>query len=223
MASSGLLSLGDLTLTEFGIGLTPDQGVTHLLTPTFLSLNGIVPEDWAVAHPVITTAESAEIGYANGFVVRADAGEVGFIYDVPYALPDAAQLCARVATIFVGRMPGLHYERVRFDIHGFVMMPEGSPGIRNIGTDWEGVLPVIGHEARYNLNDGITVDFFAREVSRVHERYIDCVDFRAVSTYVIGGDVESSEWVKELVAGWESELRDFATLVEAFWDRHLVH
>ncbi len=223
MSSGSLLSLGDLVLTEFGIGLMPDHGVTHLLTPTFLSLNGIVPEDWAVLHPVVTTAESAEIGYTNGFVVRADAGEVGFIYDVPNALPEAAVLCARVSTIFVGRMPGLLYERVRFDVHGFVMMPEGSPGIRNIGTDWQNTLPIIAHEARYSLNDGMMVDFFAREVSRVQERFIDCVDFRAVSTYVIGADVDSSEWVKELVAGWESELQNFAALVAAFWDRHLVH
>ena len=47
-------------------------------------------------------------------------------------------------------------------------------------------MPIIGHEARYNLNDGMTVDFFAREVSRVHEGFIDWVDFRAVSTYVMG-------------------------------------
>ena len=223
MTSTDLPSLGDMTLTEFGIGLMPDQPVARLITPEFLSVNGIVPEDWPVAHPVITAADGAEVGYANGFVVRADAGEVGFIYEVPDALPDAALLCARVASTFVGKMPGLLYERVRFDIHGFVMMPEGSPGIRNIGTDWEGVAPIIGHEAHYNLGDGMSVDFFARETSRDHERYIDSVDFRALFTYGTDGGMGNSEWVIEVVAEWESDLRDFAALVEAFWNRHLVH
>ena len=213
-----------ITFTEFGIGLMSDQAVAHLITPDFLVLNRIVPENWPVNYPVIANSEMAEIGYANGLAVKAEVSEVGFIYAEEDALPGAASLCARVAERFVRKMFGLDYEGVRFDTYGFIMLPEGIGGIHDIGSPLEGVLPVIGHEARYNLENGLTIEFFARESSRFDEQFIDCVDFRALSTHRSGHDGYQAgrEWVEEVIASWEEPLHYFVELVEAFWNLHLV-
>ena len=223
MPGDWTLGSSPITFTEFGIGLMPDQTIVHLITPDFLVLNQIVPEDWALNYPVIANRAMAEIAYGNGLVVKAEVGEIGFIHATEEALPGAASLCARVARQFVRRMFGLGYESVRFDTYGFVMLPEGIGGIQNIGSPMGGELPIIGHEARYNLADGLTIEFFAHESSRFDERFIDCVDFRALSTYVAEDDRTSArhDWVDEVISNWEEPLHHFVDLVKGFWELHL--
>lgn len=223
MSGEWTLESSPITFNEFGIGLLTDQAVAHLITPDFLVINRIVPEDWVVNYPVIANRGRAEIGYENGLVVKAEAGEVGFIYAGEDVAPSVGLVCAGVAERFVRMMFGLGYVGVRFDTYGFIMLPEGMYGVHNIGSPLEGVLPVIGHEARYNLEGGLTVEFFAREDSRFDERFIDCVNFRALSTYVPEDEtpLAGREWVQEIVSGWEEPLYQFVDLVEGFWGSHI--
>ena len=224
MGTARVLSREDIELTEFGIGLMPDQTVVHLVTPQFLSLNGIVPQSWSVVYPVIANRQMAEVQYENGLVVRADANEVGFVRGVVDNGIDTGLLCARVAGGFVGQMPGLEYGRVRFDLYGHVMLPDEKPGIFGIGPELLGSVPVVDCALRYNVADNLVVDFFAREVGKLSQDYIDCVEFRLLAAHFAGpGDVETgSNWAIGVLDGWSQPLDYFFSLVDSFWEQHVV-
>ena len=108
-------------------------------------------------------------------------------------------------------------------LHGHIMMPDGSPGIRNIGLPLDDVVPVITFHGRYQLEDR-EVHFYIREATRGLGNFINCLDFTYETIYSSEdvSDLSSLDLWQGIVALWETWFENCNDLVFDFYHTHIT-
>ena len=214
----------ELVYTEYSVSLVASLHLAAFVNPNFLSYNGIIPDGWRPQTPVIIGQNTADIEYDNGIAVRANNDEVGFALIAEVAPLSDVELCIAVAHRFLSSLPGVHYESIMTDVQGYAMLPDGCPGVMNIGSRFKGVLPVISHEAVYTVPDHET-RFYVQENTRTNGNQIDCLDLRARTTRFVppaSRDPASSPFIAEALENWNDEVEGFNELAANFINLHIL-
>ncbi len=214
----------EIVHTEYAFSLSASQGLAALVNPDFLRYNDIVPSDWIAAPPFIIERESSDIEFTNGVGVRARGNQITFAFNTADSSVDNVNLSMAFAIRFIRSVPGIRYHIVGIDVRGYAMFPIGSPGIMNIGTRFQGVLPVITHRASYTFPDR-DFTFWAEETGEDDEdQYVDRLELRTRNTY----DFQSSQSgqappdiVLSIAADWERYIDEFDEVASNFLARHV--
>ncbi len=214
----------EIVYTEYYVSLVSSLHIATFVNPNFLSYNGIIPDDWRPQTPVIIGQNTADIEYDNGIAIRANNDEVGFALIAEVAPLSDVELCISVAHRFLNGLPGVQYESITTDVQGYAMLPEGCPGVMNIGSRFQGILPVISHEAVYTAPDHET-RFYVQENNRTNDSRIDCLDLHVRTTYVIPPafrDPGSDPFISDALGNWNNHITGFEKLATNFIDRHIL-
>jgi hypothetical protein len=217
-------STPEIVYTEYYVSLVSTMSLAGLINPGFLQYNGIIPDDWQPHLPVIISQNSADIEYANGVAIRANDNEVSFAFLAEVAPLSDVELSIGVAHRFLGSLPGVQYESVMIDLQGYAMLPQGCPGIMNIGSRFHGILPVISHESVYTAPDHET-RFYVQENNRANDSRIDCLDLRAHTTYSVPPthrDPAGSPFIPDVLRNWTNHVAGFTELATNFIEQHIV-
>lgn len=150
---------------------------------TTLQDSGVVPKEWQVVEQDRTRRNILELEYDSGLVVRRTARAIGFNLSVDPTtdLLPHIELSNRIVDRFLTTHPALSVKEFAIQCSGYTMMPDGSPGIRNIGLPLENVVPIISFHGGYDLRDR-ELEFHIRETSRDSDR-INCLDFSVETNY----------------------------------------
>ena len=214
----------EIVYTEYYVGLVSSLHIAAFVNPNFLSYNGIIPDDWRPQTPVIIGQNTADIEYDNGIAVRANNDEVGFALIAEVAPLSDVELCIAVAHRFLNSLPGVQYESIMTDVQGYAMLPEGCPGVMNIGSRFQGILPVISHEAVYTAPDHET-RFYVQENTRTNVNQIDCLDLRTRSTHFVPPahrNPANTPFISEALENWIDEIAGFNELATHFINLHIL-
>ena len=212
----------ELVFDRYWVGLTSVDPMLSLITPDFLRYNGIVPGDWKPDLPVFLGDDFREISFPNGFTVQVDREGADFEVpagDPPYSMVD---YCNDAVGRFLKVLPSLELSACSTIFQGRRLIPDGCPGIMNIGTPLDGVLPVITHRSEFVFSDR-EVYFDVGEVDYGEHGVIDCLNFRTLNRHSMSSmDGSSSRFVKGVLDKWESQLAEFLELATGFYDRHII-
>ena len=213
-----------IVYTEYYVRLMSSINLAAFVNPNFLLYNGIIPDSWRHQPPAIMTQNTADIEYDNGVAVRGNNDEVGFALVAEVAPLSDVELCIEVARRFLDEIPGVEYESIMTDVQGYAMLPDGCPGIMNIGSEFNGVLPVISHEAVYTA-PGRETRFHVQEDARANPDLIDCLELRARTTHFIPPahrNPARSSLIKETLGNWSDALNGFNELATNFINLHIL-
>ena len=212
----------ELSLARYSVTLFPSESVLPVLTPDFLRYNEIVPRHWSPQTPVFLGQEFTEIVFKNGFSLQVTVDRVELAADLDGRDVADVGTCNNAALRFLDVLPGLDLRQFSVGLEGYRLMPEGCPGIKNIGTPLEGQLPVVSHQSEFSFTD-MAMTFHAREVSRGDSDYINCLDFSLVNSFSEDSAPEShlSTVLKETLEEWGKILERFVELANGFYSRHI--
>ncbi len=212
----------EVLCTRYWVGLISSDPALPLLTPDFLRYNDIVPVHWEYVKPVILSSCFTEVVFDSGFTVGVDGDEVEFAVPVKGVPGLEVGQCNDAIGRFLEVFPNLDLKGFSTGFQGYRVIPEGCPGIINIGTSLEGQLPIIGHRSTFYF-PGREVNFRVREVSRGDGEFINCLDFRTLSYYSAESFPEDvlSIVLEETLEGWEERLDEFYQLARGFYSRHI--
>jgi hypothetical protein len=130
--------------------------------------------------------------------------------------------CNYAALRLLEVLPGLNLKDFSVGIEGYSFIPDGCPGIKNIGTSLDGQLPVVSHQSEFFFSDW-DVSFYAREVTRGESDYINCLDFRLLNSCSADSVPETRflNVLGETLEDWEELLERFVQLATGFYSRHI--
>ena len=213
----------DLVFARYWVGLASAHPMLPLLTPDFLRYNDIVPGDWEFEVPVFLGDGFREISFRSGLTVRVDGEDVGFEVpagDRPYSM---VGFCNDAVGRLLEVLPNLELSACSTNFQGHCLIPDGCPGIMNIGTPLDDVLPVITHRSEFIFSDR-EVYFNVSEVNYGGGGVIDCLDFHSLNKHSLASstDGSSSRFVKAVLDGWKDQLDEFVQLATGFYDRHII-
>ena len=196
--------------------------VFKVLTPEFIHYNEIVPVHWELEKPVFLSAGFTEMGFDSGLTIQVDESEAAFFVAVREWPGQEVPICNDVVRRLLEILPGLDPTEFSQHIMGYALMPEGSPGIVNIGTSLDEQLPVVSHCSTFYFPER-RVTFEAREVSRNRVRFINCLDFsfRSFCSSSMVPDEPLTGVLDEALDEWEGLLNQFVALADGFYSRHI--
>lgn len=129
-----------------------------ILHPSFLTSEGIVPSDWEVAEPPVSTPVFAMVKYKNGIVFNVDENRFQVRRDEIKDNVRESQLPA-LACKYVKKLPHVKYQAVGINFKGFIECADPEtlimnrflkPGI----ADFNGARPeASGFRFVYQLDD----------------------------------------------------------------------
>ncbi len=211
-----------LVCTRYWVTVDPTDLVPTMLTPDFLRYNEIVPVHWNLEKPVFVSPEFTEMVFDSGFTVQVEDGEVEFAVAVDDWPGSEVGICNQVVRYFLRVLPGLDLAGFSVGIGGYALIPDGCPGIVNIGTSLEGQLPVVSSSSRFFFPDR-RVTFEVSEVSRGGSEYINCLDFRLLSSCSVDlfPDESLSNILVDSLEEWEELFEEFVQLATGFYSRHI--
>ena len=193
--------------------------VLSVLTPDFLHYNEIVPVHWELEKPVFVSPDFTKMVFDSGITVQVEEGRVEFASSIDDWPNAEMEIFNDVVRRFLGVLPGLDLTGFSTGIEGYSPMPEGCPGIVNIGNPLDGQIPVIGHRSKFYFPDR-EVTFRVREVSRGDVGFIDSLDFHLLTAY--SADFSSEESLLKILEEWGKPLEDFRfNSLLAFYARHI--
>lgn len=147
-----------------------------ILHPTFLSSEGIVPPDWEVAEPPVSTPVFAAVKYKNGIVFIVEENKFQVRRD---ELKDDVSefLLPVLARKYVQKLPHVKYQAVGINFKGFIECAEPErlvmnrflkPGI----ADFNNKHPkASGFRFVYDLNDvRLRLSFDTGKVKRAEDK-----------------------------------------------------
>ena len=211
-----------LVCTRYWVTMDPTDLAPTMLTPDFLRYNEIVPVHWNLERPVFVSPDFTEMVFDSGLTVQVEYGEVEFAVAVDDWPGSGVGICNQVVRYFLSILPGLDLTGFSVGIEGYAFIPDGCPGIVNIGTPLEGQLPVVSYSSRFFFPDR-RLTFEVREVSRGGSQYINCLDFRLLSSCSV--DLFPDEFLSNILVDsleeWEDLFKEFVQLSTGFYSRHI--
>ena len=212
----------EFVCTRYWVVLDPTDPVLPVLTPDFLYYNEIVPGHWKWEKPIFVSPDFTEIVFDSGLTMQVDKETAEFSVPVDDSLGPEADICNDVVRRFLDVVPGLDLTGFSRGIEGYALMPDGCPGIVNIGTSLEGQLPVVSHCSVFSFPER-RVTFRVREVSRHDLQYINCLDFRLLSSCSVDlfPDESLSSILVETLDEWQELFEEFVQLATGFYSRHI--
>jgi hypothetical protein len=170
----------------------------------------------------VVIAGFTEFAFESGFTVEVNGNEVEFGVPVDGVPEPGVAQCNRAVTRFLRVLTNLDLTEFSIGFRGYSEMPEGCPGITNIGTPLHDRSPIIGHRSSFYFRDR-QVRFRAREVSRGDSHFINALDFRVLNSYsrdsYTGEDM--SVVLEDVLEGWEELWGEFCQLSVGFYSRHI--
>lgn len=147
-----------------------------ILHPTFLSSEGIVPTDWEVAEPPVSTPVFAAVKYKNGIVFIVEENKFQVRRDE--LKDDVGEFLLPVlASKYVKKLPHVKYQAVGINFKGFIECTEPEkivmdrflkPGIADFNNNHP---EASGFRFVYNLNDvRLRLSFDTGKVKRVEDK-----------------------------------------------------
>jgi hypothetical protein len=211
-----------LIYTGYSVTFLSKDPVLKLLTPEFLHYNNIVPSEWRPEPPTLLSSEFREMRFTSGFVARLELEEMEFGISLENNPVDQVELCNWIVRRFLEVLPGLEINRFSAQLRGYMMMPENSPGILNIGAALEDVLPLVAYNGTYTL-DNRDVYFDVREVNQGGGGVIDCLDFHYVTSFDVNDSPRSSVYhsIKSTLEDWQIWLGELDYLASEFYETHI--
>ncbi len=100
----------ELTLTQFSIVVVAADHNPTILNPDFLKIQKIVPEDWVLAGPAITTPPFATVPYENGVSVSVEPSKLQ-VADNKASTPSQSDI-VEVTDNYVKTVPHVKYTAV---------------------------------------------------------------------------------------------------------------
>lgn len=147
-----------------------------ILHPTFLSSEGIVPSDWEVAEPPVSTPVFAVVKYKNGIIFIVEENKLQVRRD---ELKDdvGESLLPVLACKYVQKLPHVKYQAVGINFKGFIECAEPErivmnrflkPGIANFNNKHP---EASGFRFVYNLDDvRLRLSFDSGKVKRAEDK-----------------------------------------------------
>lgn len=113
-------------LQELAIVVATKQHNPSLLNADFLKCSGIIPQEWELARQPVYAQQVAQLVFANGLSLTAQADRILFVEPMP---GKAAQdmLAASVAQKYVAALPNADYQAVGINLRG-IALPASDPG-----------------------------------------------------------------------------------------------
>jgi len=147
-----------LDILNTSIVVLAKQHNPTILHPTFLSSEGIVPSDWEVAEPPVSTPVFAAVKYKNGIVFIVEENKFQVRRD---ELKDdvGESLLPVLARKYVQKLPHVKYQAVGINFKGFIECAEPERIVMNLFlkpgiADFNGIQPeASGFRFVYRIDD----------------------------------------------------------------------
>ena len=195
------------------------------LTPEFLQENGVVPDDWSAESSPERADDIQEVRYDSGLVVRVSPNGIGFNLSVEPVTDLTPHLILGNGIVerFLEQQSSPDVRSFTIQLFGLTMMPEGSPGIKNIGLPLDDVAPIITFRGLYNLEDRV-VRFYIRETTRDPSDFINCLEFSCETTYSSDDppSLSSVDLWQAITTHWKTWVDNCNGLVSDFYSEHIT-
>ena len=214
-----------IVYTRFAVFINLSTSLEIALAPDFLQENGVVPDEWSVESSPERADDIQEVRYDSGLIARVHPNGIGFNLFVEPVMDLTPHLTLGNGIVqrFLEQQSSPDVRSFATQLYGLTMMPESSPGIRNIGLPLEDVAPIITFRGLYNLEDRV-VRFYIRETTREPGDFINCLEFSCETTYSSDdfpslSSVDLWQAIKIHHATWVDNCND---LVSNFYSDHIT-
>ena len=222
LRSSSGFSGPELLCTRYWVTVDFPDSVRRIFTPEFMLYNGIVPRNWVLEHPVIFSSEFTEMVYDSGLTVQVDEDEAEFAMPVDGRPAAEVDVCNGVFLRCLEVLSELNPRVFSVGFKGYSIIPDGCPGIENIGVSLEDVLPIVSHRSLFVL-PGREVRFSVQEVNRGGGGFIDSLDLELLTSYPADSTPlgEQLASVRSILERWDERFGEFVELATGFFSRHI--
>ena len=164
----------------YKVAITLQRPLGVVITPEYLAEAHVALNEWLTLSDTELPGEIREIRYDNGLVVTTDPTSP--VFEMAIALSSdiltTIDQCNWAVDRFIWYAHRIDVEVVEstVQLYGLTMMPEGSPGVRDLGPIKEGVLPIVTVRTEYGLRDRY-VQLDVVEMARDDGTIINCLEF----------------------------------------------
>lgn len=103
----------NLHIVDASIALVANSNNPSLLNPDFLKFNNIVPKDWRLAKPPLTTEPFSQVVYDNGFHITCQFQKIVFFCN-NFEKNDLDKI-SQIANNYINTIPHVNYSAIGFN------------------------------------------------------------------------------------------------------------
>jgi hypothetical protein len=212
-----------LEIQSFSMVLVAVNQNPSILNPDFLKYNDIVPVEWDLGMPPISTPALSQVVYKNGFNIIAQGDKITLLQSDNKSLTEVSEVSFK----YVDTLPYLNYQAIGINFNGYVILDKIEKSYDFIldkliapgaWKSFQGSSPSVAIQFVYPLSDatlsvgvqrGNMEDSFNNIVAPVllfsanfHRDVVNSIDEERVLE------------VKKIIQSWQADFNTFHSLVE---------
>ncbi len=215
---------GPLIIRELSVVVAGKNHNPSILNPDFLKCNDIVPKDWELAQPPITTEMIAQVVFSNGVTVVSQQDKI--IFSEPFSAEGSGSVeTPGVTDRYLQTVPHVTYEAVGVNPKGHVVFDSDEEALRcTVDTflakgpwlDFGGGVRATGVKFKYELEGRTLTLSIDTATFPSADSKTPLVLFGANFHRTLAGDTtrDRLDFARDEVRKWEEDVRVFRDLVE---------
>lgn len=148
----------DFNKTQFSIVVLAKDHNPTILNPDFLTHREVVPEDWSLASPPITTPPFSSVRYGNGITITVETNKLQ-VTEEDSANPARSDISG-VIERYIQTLPHVHYSAVGLNFRVMISIDDVNNFVKDRYLKqgpWDSSqnpLESVGFKFAYSLNPG---------------------------------------------------------------------
>lgn len=214
-----------LEIQELAIVIAVKNHNPAILNPDFLKYSGIVPAEWEVARPPISTNQASQVIFKDGVSILVESNKITFVEAIATKGVEEVKIPA-IARKYVETLPHVDYQAIGINFRGHVLFDKEGQTARNyiFGTllspgSWQevGNAPVqAAMRFVYSLKQAkLTLDINEVGLQLPEKEVLPAVLFSANFTHPIAGDRQSERLnaLSQVIGEWQIDLETYREIV----------
>ena len=209
---------------EMEIVLATTPQAPTIVTPEFLKLSGVLPENWELSRAPIYTQQVVQLAYQTGVTITAQPNRIIFTQPIHSTEPEALHI-AEIAQRFAKSLPNLQIEAIGINPSGHVVFetPDAVGSYvrgKFLGTgDWQ-TIEGVAVKPQLQLSYPLSSCVFHLSIQEARLRNEDetltpILIFSGNFSYTVAGTTsdERFEQIRPALSNWQVDLERFQKIV----------